>query len=821
MGVKAQERIEKHAAAGLREAVHSAFGQEILAVGRCGQNGKVTDIAVAARGNASQVPALYMYMERGDVVIHNHPSGNLSPSDADLAVASRIGNQGIGFFIIDNSVDNLYAVAEPVREKPAERIEPGELSPYLDAGGKLSKILPDFIPRTQQQQMLETVLKAFNDKEYAVIEAGTGVGKSFAYLLPAAVWAERNQERIIVSTHTINLQQQIIEKDIPIIKRALGSKVKAVLAKGRSNYICLRRLQDAIDEIDLFPDMLKDLQALREWAERSGNGSRSDLSFFPSPQLWQTVCSEADACLGLKCPYREKCFVLKARKEAASADIIVANHHLIFADLAMRIEEVGFESTAVLPPCKRFIYDEAHTIEECATSFFSQQVNRFILGKQFQRLARKQGKKSSGVLMKIKSIISDEKRLTAVQQRIREVNGKYDALEAITLTWLGDRSNLLLNYNQDTVSEEPAADPAADIPFIEPYKGFQNSLLSLLDELFSLRAAIPDSFLEEPEVYELDTVIRRLETISGGSHLFIEGADPDQYIYWIERKRSSSGEYFTNYVVTPMSVSSIMKEAVFSPNKTIVCTSATLTVRNSFINWLKKVGLNDSVDQRVQTCLLDSPFPFDTNVLLSVPVDAPLPNQETFLQYSAETVQKICEITEGRALVLFTSYSMLNHVYDAVVPALRDRGITCMKQGDDDRGRLLTHFTADISSVLFATDSFWQGVDAPGEACKAVVLCRLPFKVPTEPVIKARMEMMKRQGRNPFFEMSLPDAVMKLKQGFGRLIRKQNDSGIVVVLDSRIVRKNYGRFFLESLPRTRRTFKESARVLEEIERFLY
>ena len=291
MGVKSSERLEKHVAENLREAVSTAFGQEVLAVGRCGQTGTITDITVAARGNTSQVPALYMYMERGDVVIHNHPSGNLSPSDADLAVAARIGNQGIGFFIIDNSVENLYVVAEPVREKPVEPIDLEELSPFLDAGGKLSEIVPGFIPRSQQQQMLQAVLRAFNDEEIAVIEAGTGVGKSFAYLLPAVAWAARNRERIIVSTHTINLQQQIIEKDLPIIKRAFGGKLKAVLAKGRSNYICRRRLLEALDEIDLFPDLQEDLKTLKDWTEKTKRGSKSDLSFFLSFHLSQMVAS--------------------------------------------------------------------------------------------------------------------------------------------------------------------------------------------------------------------------------------------------------------------------------------------------------------------------------------------------------------------------------------------------------------------------------------------------------------------------------------------------------------------------------------------------
>ena len=810
--MKATERMTGSVIRQLREAVLQAFGNEILAVGVCDESGTVIDIHVAARGDDSQVPALAHQMERGDVVIHNHPGGKLSPSGPDLQVASRLGNSGIGFFIINNNVDTVYVVAEPVAETVQKPLDPLQLRPLLDSGGAIARRIDDFIPRQEQLDMMSEAAEAFNNDEIAVIEAGTGVGKSFAYLLPAVFWADQNSERVIISTNTINLQQQILEKDLPVINDALRKKLKIVLAKGRSNYLCLRRLEEARREISLLSDIEDDLEKLREWTEKTRDGSRSDLSFQPQPQVWRMVCSEADTCLGLKCHYRDECFVLKARKEAASADIIVANHHLLFADLSVKLEEGGFDSTAVLPPCKRYVFDEAHTMEASATTFISRRLNKYMLLKQGQRLIRRHGKQQAGILQKLREKWGDNSLLDEAGESVRECFARYDSLESAALTFLEDQSTF-------TVTEKEKESPA--VPFFGPMKAFHKAVLSLLDSMVQIVKELPPDLEEEPEVYEFEIVLRRFELMAEFCFLFLEERDTENNVYWLEKGYSHAGGDFCNYIITPLDLSPLLYEAVFRPNKTVICTSATLTVGKRFTSWMNQVGLGNGNNERIRTLLLDSPFPYSTNVLLGIPNDAPAPQDVDFTEYVSRLVSKILAISEGRALVLFTSYSMMNEVYAAVKPQLVAASISSMKQGEQDRARLLRFFIDNVASVLFATDSFWQGIDAPGQTCSVVILAKLPFRVPTEPVTKARLDRIKRLGGNPFFERSLPEAVMKLKQGFGRLMRKQDDRGVIVISDPRIVRKSYGKLFLSSLPETRKSIKETTGLFSDIENFLY
>lgn len=810
--MKASERFTPEVIKHLREAVVQAFGNEILAIGSSPENGLIREIHITARGDDSQVPAIEHQMDRGDVVIHNHPGGNLTPSGADLQVASRLGNRGIGFFIVDNRVDEVYVVSEPVTVRERVPLNADKLMPLIDEGGALAEKIDGFIPRREQLEMLSEVTSAFNDDEIAVIEAGTGVGKSFAYLIPAVFWADSNGERVIVSTNTINLQQQILDKDLPVITSALGKDIKVVLAKGRSNYVCLRKLDEASREITLLADMEEDLNKLMEWAEKTNEGSKSDLSYQPSPQLWNMICSEADTCLGLKCRNREACFVIKARKEAGSADIIVANHHLLFADLAMKMEEGGFDTTAVLPPCKRYIFDEAHTMEASATSFFSKRLNKFILIKQGQRLIRRQGRERTGILAKIRDKWESHPVLDEIEESVRKCFSKFDVFDAAMLSILTENSTY-------TVTDEAVKGPLKTV--FTQLRDFHDEVLLLIEKMVKILQTVPHTLEEEPELYEFETVIRRFELMAECCFGFIDDRDSEENVYWIEKGYSHSGGSFCTFIITPLDLSTLLYEAVFRPNKTLVCTSATLTTGQNFGPWKKQVGLIGGADERVRTLLLDSPFPYKTNVLLGIPSDGPDPQQPGFTEYITALIRDILLLSGGRGLVLFTSYVMMNEVYEKVRPDLQEASITSMKQGEEDRSRLLRNFVDNIASVLFATDSFWQGIDAPGQTCSVVILVKLPFRVPTEPVTKARLDRVKRMGGNPFFERSLPEAVVKLKQGFGRLMRKEDDRGIIVIADPRIIRKNYGKLFLDSLPETRRSVSERRYVLEEIERFLY
>ena len=368
--MRASERLTARVIEEIREAIADADGNEVFLVGTLGDDGRVSAVTVGARGTDEAVPVLGPHLEEGDAVIHNHPSGALHPSGADLTVASRLGNQGIGFYIVGNDLVDIYVVAEPVAPRPVVPLDEEELAAGLSPGGALSRVYPLFEERQSQTQMLRQVCRAFNNDEICAAEAGTGVGKSLAYLVPALAWAVRNGERIVISTNTINLQQQLVEKDIPLAKKIVGEDPKVVLVKGRGNYLCMHRLAEALEEASLFEERDAELVSIREWARTTETGNRTDLSFYPTDESWSKVCSETDTCLGLRCSHREGCFVLKARREAASARILIANHHLLFADLALRMGGSGFDDPAVLPPFRRVIFDEAHNVEKAATSFF-------------------------------------------------------------------------------------------------------------------------------------------------------------------------------------------------------------------------------------------------------------------------------------------------------------------------------------------------------------------------------------------------------------------------------------------------------------------
>ena len=386
--MRAEERISMPAIIKMRREIQDAGGNEVFFVGQINENCVVTSIKACARGNEHSAPVNFFETREPCVFIHNHPGGDLTPSAADMSVASRANENLSGFFIVNNDVSQVYVVMEPVPSKKLVPLDEDEAASCIMAGGSLSKMSASFEERPVQVELLKNVARAFNENSLAAFEAGTGVGKSFAYLIPAMLWASRNKERVVVSTGTINLQQQLNEKDIPLAKKILGLDIKAVLLKGRNNYVCLRRLDEMKKERDLFTMEVEALEKISQWAENTSNGSKSDLAFNPSEGLWGRVCSESDACMGMRCPFREKCFVMKVRKDASDADIIVVNHHLLFADIESRMNGSGYEDTAVLPPYKHIVFDEAHGIEDSATSFFSESITRFKVMKQVNLLYR-------------------------------------------------------------------------------------------------------------------------------------------------------------------------------------------------------------------------------------------------------------------------------------------------------------------------------------------------------------------------------------------------------------------------------------------------
>jgi len=696
---------------------------------------------------------------------------------------------------------------------PIELLDPVLCSEWICAGGPLEKLFPGFEERAGQIALLQRICTAFNEDKIAAFEAGTGVGKSFAYLIPAVLWAVKNKERVVVSTGTINLQQQLYEKDIPAAKSLLNSDFNAVLMKGRQNYLCLRRLYDSIDEADLFDEEKEELQTIFKWSHSSETGSNSDLSFMPSASLWQRVNSESDACMGNRCRFYERCFVMKMRKKAAEASVLVVNHHLLFADIEMRASGTGadFEETAVLPPYKRLILDEAHGIENAATGFFSESVNRFSFLKQLHKLHRVRKSAAAGLLYTIEALSASSDGLSEAVNLIQLVQAHIRDMEEAALP--------LFEHNASAVRLCEASECRFSA-FINAMNVLSGDVVSLCDAVRGIIDCIDEDVQADAAVWETKQILRRLEAMGLVCKNFGEWRDRNDTVFWLEKHFLEKGGLYPVCYQTPLNTASMIHANVFEPLSTVVCTSATLTAGGSFGYWLGRTGTAFVEKERLLCDCFPSPFNYKKNLLFSVPADMAEPANPGFQQALEHNLVKLIRASSGRALVLFTSYESLHSACSYVRSMLAPDNIAVYKQGDDDRFRLLERFKKDGSSVLFATDSFWEGVDVPGESLSHVIIVKLPFTVPTDPVFQARCEDLEKKGISSFMQLSLPEAVIHFRQGFGRLIRHSSDRGAVTVLDKRLIEKRYGALFLNSVPETKRLFESVDTLCSSIRRFL-
>ncbi|MEI8092874.1 MAG: helicase C-terminal domain-containing protein [Spirochaetales bacterium] len=784
----------------------------MLFVGLVNSEGFCRQVKAVARGDQNSVPALAPHMEAGDVVLHNHPSGNLQPSQPDLAVASGLGQQGIGFWIINNDVTECYAVCEPVVVQELSLVSVPAVASHLSSGGSFSRTLRNFESRESQVALSQLFARGFNEDSVVVAEAGTGVGKSFAYLVPALLWASRNKERVVVSTATINLQQQLFEKDIPLVQKSLGTQVKAVLVKGRRNYLCPTRLAEEIREVALDNNLpATQLNAIAEWSAQTRTGDVSELGFVPDEGQWSRVCSDADVCSGLRCAQGDGCFLARSRKEAAGAGLLVANHHLLFADLALRMNGFGTEATAVLPPFQRIIFDEAHHIEKSATSYFSSTLNKVFLFKQLGRLFRRRRGRATGLVLTLQGLGTENIEFSAFPEFIETIHNQFDLWTTEALVVLDGQGSLRIAGE--------AGDRLLD-RLLPRLKDLQNPLVQLGALCLRLSEVWDDETEVPSEAREVRSIARRLEGLSQIIDRVTKYASDTGNVYWLERVRDPAGTAQVDLTISPLAIDQLMVKAVFDPYPTVMFTSATLTVKGDFQFWASRVGV-DLVDRdRKLTGIFPSPFDYAHRVLLACPTDFPMPDQSDYQPRLESYLPELLRAARGSALVLFTSFESMRSAWQKVQPILAKENISVYRQGDEERTRLLDRFKTEITSVLFATDSFWEGVDSPGDTLRLVVLCRLPFRVPSEPVLAARMELLQSRGLDPFMNYSLPEAVTRFKQGFGRLIRHTEDSGCVVVLDPRMVRKAYGASFTASVPETLRALEPAERLLETIPAFL-
>lgn len=697
-------------------------------------------------------------------------------------------------------------------------VNEAEAGGYISQGGPLSKLSDSFEERPVQVELLEKIVKALNENKIAVFEAGTGVGKSYSYLIPSALWALLNHEKIIVSTGTINLQQQLCEKDLPAVEKIIGKKFKYVLMKGRQNYICMRRLNDAASILDLFEGETEELKKIAEWAQNSDTGSKSDLTFMPSESVWTKVNSESDACMGKKCPFFGECFVMKVRKEAASANLIIVNHHLLFADIESRLSGAGYEDAAVLPPYRHIIFDEAHGIENAATSFFSESVNRFKLNKLINQMYRHRKNSESGHLCSLAILSSNEEKAGEAFDVTNKIKLAMTNVEIAS-------KDLLQNEYTMRLYDATARNFG---PLLVAIGELTRALGSFTGIVREVMEGIDDDDKEAPCYYESKVILRHLESYVILLKNFSVWDEKRDDVFWIQKRRlppdmvQNAGD--AEYVIltqTPLDISHLMNEGVFEPMESVICTSATLKTGRDFSYWMRRTGVSLAGEERIIKGEFPSPFPYNKNMLFAVPSDAPLPDNIQFQQYVEMALPRLIQAAAGRTLVLFTSYESLKSAYRTTVASMPGFPGRVMKQGDDDNAKLLEAFKKENESVLFATDSFWQGVDIPGESLSQVIIVKLPFTVPNDPVFVARAEAIEKRGGSSFMELSVPEAVIKFRQGIGRLIRRSDDKGVVVVLDRRIYEKKYGSIFIASMPDCKKVYEPVSELSRRINSFIF
>jgi ATP-dependent DNA helicase DinG len=825
----------------MRFTIKDCGGNEVFFLGHTDPDQRVIEVEVLARGSREAVPAILQGCRFGDVVIHNHPSGRLEPSAADIEIASRLGAMGVGFHIVDNDLKRLYKVVESFRPQQLQALDPAQIAAILGPNGRIEQTLPEYENRPEQLRMSFAVVEAFNHNRLSLIEAGTGTGKSLAYLVPALLWAVNNGERVVVSTNTINLQEQLIRKDLPFLERASGIEFKAVLVKGRSNYLCRRRLQTAGQEPGLFDsDIAQEIETLRDWAETTQVGSREELNFLPRAEAWDEVCCEADQCARVRCKQYQACFFHRARRQAAQADLLVVNHALLLSDLAVRAETDNYSTAAVLPPYDRIIIDEAHHLEDVATQFFATNVTRFAFARALNRL-RHPRKPERGLLPQLLSLLARE--LPDSEDALyRDIHARIDELSSLRLE-LFDRAVAdlegiglkLAGELREEISDQLDIRHRVLPEFRQRdyWAGVRTTLNGMATETLALASGlealdkqcelIPEAIQDKlaSQLTDLAGIGNRLQSLAAELHQFI--ARDDDHCVWFEVKKSRLGRsraLITRLCTAPIEIAEALNQALFAKFRTVVMTSATLSVDQRFHYFKQRVGLTLAEPARVAELILASPFDFSRQARLLIPTDAPEPGQAGYPEMVVRLVEQGVLAADGRSFVLFTAYSLLRRVYEELAPVLQARGYHCLRQGESARHTLLREFIDDPTSILFATDSFWEGVDVPGDALQQVIIARLPFKVPTEPVLEARAEAITRTGGNPFADYTIPQAVLKFKQGFGRLIRHRNDLGVVLILDSRVIRKGYGKRFLRSLPEVPKLTVAGDQIATEIRLFL-
>jgi ATP-dependent DNA helicase DinG len=691
----------------------------------------------------------------------------------------------------------------------------------------LGRTVPGYQRREAQEAMMRAVYEAIQDGAHLLVEAGTGTGKSLAYLLPSILWAKWNGEQVVVSTHTIHLQEQLFQKEIPALQQSLPFSFSAATLKGRGNYLCLRKFEQSLEEPT--EGTSQELRLVKgqmlTWLTQTTTGDVEELSLPPAGMLfWQQVKSDTGSCLHRNCPWFSRCYYFQAKERAKDADLLIVNHALLISDLEAE--------SRILPPYQVAVIDEAHHLEEVATQHMGLQYSTT----QLQFLTDRLGVEANSALQRFVDELVDWKseRKQEADEALRSLDRSYPLLREAVLQWTQmlyhwavkrgeettDVGRETVRYQRDSFSgrnERIRKSTRQVIRLLNEYAKGMEKLLQLIPAgekpPFALRSLRTDvSGLIQDLVQATDFLHRLLIEVDG------------DFVFWMEVESRTPRRQVYLFAV-PLEVSGALTERLFAEKRSLILTSATLSVKKSFSYVMERYGLAQLPESRVRTLTLPSPFQYEEQGLLLIPSDFPLLGKETEESYLLALVQGCVDIVRaarGRTMILFTSYSMLRQVYQGMKEQLSEEPFTLLGHGIDsgNRSKLVRLFQRQDNAVLLGTSSFWEGVDIPGEALSCLVIVRLPFTPPNHPVYEGRAARLKEIGKNAFMSLALPQAVIQFKQGVGRLIRHHQDRGVIVVFDTRIVESRYGRAFLQSLPAYRTQTGSWPQLRDEIEPFL-
>ena len=759
---------------------------------------------------------------KNEVIIRTTKPNQLYPSDMELELSEELyTRRNIAYCLLSSDLDDFYFVQD------IDRIflEEIDIENYFAKDGILAKEIKGFEYRQEQEEMAQYIQDAINEDRKIIVEAGTGTGKTLAYLIPSIKWAVTNKKKVIIATNTINLQEQLLLKDIPLAKSIIKDEFSYVLVKGRNNYVCKRLFNElalgkSIDIETFSMEAREQIEYILKWGNKTKTGDKAELPFEVYPDVWELVQSTTELCLGKKCPYRKECFYMKTRMEKMEADILISNHHVFFADLNVRAETDFDSEYLILPRYDMVIFDEAHNVESVARSYFSVEVSKISFTRLLNRIYQKKNKKKKekSALIRVEDTV-DEKNLEDSEQYIYLLNTLKE--EISILQNIGDEYFDEIRKIYETNTEAPIKKSLNNFEmtksrFLENLREKKDivpgKLADFLNLMRSFNTVIDEEKDKNPEVINFNNHLKMFKAYID-SFKFINSFEDDNYIYWLDINSKRTNVILT---ATPLNIAQKLSTVLFDNLDRLVFASATIVVNGNFDYFKKSLGLDE---EDCIEAIIKSPFDYDEQMSVYIPSDIQdSENINAFVSDASKFILNILLKTNGKAFILFTSYTMLNQIYYSISKKLKDKGFEVFLHGDKPRSQIIKEFKEAENPILFGTTSFWEGVDVQGENLSNVIITKLPFLVPTDPVVSAISKKIEEDGGNSFMDFQLPEAIIKFKQGVGRLIRKKTDSGNIFILDNRILKKRYGSLFINALP-SQKNIKilEKDDIIEEIE----